>query len=500
MAKIKRVLVLGGGSAGWIAALTLAKKVPGVKVRVVRSPDIGVIGVGEGTTAAFPRHFFKYLGISGRDFYKQVQPTWKLGVRFLWGERDEFFYGFGNEYERPVDGLQRMPGFYFDDDSQWLGAHSALMSKGKVFPQKQGGTPDMTTSHAFHIENEKLVDFLENAAREAGVEVTDGKVTQVITGPVYLAGREAKGVHSLILESGETLSADLFIDASGFRSELLSGALELPRVDYGKSLFCDRAVIGGWSREDEPIPAYTTAETMDSGWAWQIEHRHWINRGYVFSSNFASDDEAEAEFRGKNPKLGDTRLVKFLSYRTDRMWAGNVVGIGNASGFVEPLEATALQVICVQSSTLADCLSDSLLEPTPSLIDHYNQYNIRQWDDVRDFLAVHYRFNTRCDSPFWQACRADVDLGGAEEIVQTYRENGPSVLLAGMVFHPSNSFGYEGYLSMLVGQKVPHEKPYAPSDADKQAWLNRYRQLEQMADGAMDSHQAFAFFEKVGWL
>ena len=206
----------------------------------------------------------------------------------------------------------------------------------------------------------KLVAHLEQLAKTLGVEFTEGNVRDAEIGSVRIGPNEERGVLALLLEDGRRLAADLFVDASGFRSELLGRALREPSLNYDRSLFCDRAVIGGWPRTKEPIKPYTMAETMDAGWCWQIEHEHWINRGYVYASSFLSDEEALAELLRKNPQIANTpRVVKFRSFRHERFWVSNVVGIGNASGFVEPLEATALQVICVQTSTLADGLVDS---------------------------------------------------------------------------------------------------------------------------------------------
>jgi tryptophan halogenase len=498
---IQDIVVLGGGSAGFIAAITLKKKLPEMRVRVVRSPDIGVIGVGEGTTAAFPRHFFEYLKLNPKDFYAGAEPTWKLGIRFLWGPRTEFYYTFAKEYEQRSPELRRNVGFYHDDQTQWVGPVSALMSHDKAFQRKPDGTPHFHNAHAFHIENHKLVEHLERTARTFGVEVLDGNVTSVETGPTVMAGTEDLGVIALLLASGERIVADLYVDASGFRSELLGRALKEPQRDYDKSLFCERAIIGGWPRTNEPIRPYTVAETMDAGWCWQIEHENWINRGYVYSSKFISDEAALAELRRKNPQIAnEPRLVKFRSYRNERFWVGNVVGIGNASGFVEPLEATALQVICVQTSTLADGLADSLGEPTRTMVDFYNRYNTEQWDDIRDFLAVHYKYNTRLDTEFWQACRNDTELCGAEPVVQYYRENGPSALLTGILLHPTNSFGLEGYLALLVGQKVPHEKPYYPSPAEQKAWRDRLAGFGKQAQQAMTVKECLEALRRAGWM
>ena len=243
----------------------------------------------------------------------------------------------------------------------YTGTVSALMAHDKAFSPRKDGRPQIHNSHAFHIENKKLVAWLENVSRELGVEVRDATV-KAEPGP--------GGIAALLTETGERITGDLYVDSSGFRSELLGRALAEPFISYEDSLFCDRAVIGGWERTNEPIKPYTLAETMDAGWCWQIEHEHWINRGYVYSSKFISDEAALAEFLAKNPKVSNQpRVVRFRTGRHTRNWVGNVVGIGNAVGFVEPLEATSLQVICVESITLADSLGDSLCAPTPTLIE-----------------------------------------------------------------------------------------------------------------------------------
>jgi tryptophan halogenase len=448
---VKRVIVLGGGSAGFIAAVTLKRRLPQLDVTVLRSADIGVIGVGEGTTAAFPRHFFENLKLKPKQFYADAQPTWKLGIKFLWGPHPEFYYAFMNEYDQRLPELPRHIGFYACEEASYTGTVSALMAHDKAFPSRPDGQPQFHNFFAFHIENKKLIGWLEKLSLELGVEVRDLTV-RAETGP--------EGIAALVTNTGDRITGDLFIDASGFRAELLGRAMGEPFNSYADSLFCDRAVIGGWARTDESIKPYTLAETMDAGWCWQIEHEHWINRGYVYSSRFLNDDAALREFLTKNPKVAtEPRVVKFRTGRCGRNWVGNVVGIGNAVGFVEPLEATALQAICVEAITLADSLGESACAPTPTLRELYNQFNARVWDDIRDFLAIHYKFNTRLNTPFWQACRAEAKLHGAEAMVEFYRENGPSSL-SGQLLHSSNSFGVHGYLSLLVGQGVPHAKVY----------------------------------------
>lgn len=498
---LQNIVVLGGGSAGLIAAITLRMKLPRLNVCVLRSPDIGVIGVGEGTTASFPRHFFEYLKVPPREFYMGAAPTWKLGIKFLWGPRREFYYSFAHEYEHRWPELSRNVGFYHDDETHWVGPISAMMAHNRAFVRKADGTPQFHNHHAFHVENTKLVGWLEQWARAIGVQLRDANVSHAETGPVRTSSREEKGVTALVLDTGERVTADLFVDASGFRSELLGKVLDEPYVDYSKSLFCDRAVIAGWPRTDEPILPYTIAETMNSGWCWQIEHEQWINRGYVYASSFIRDEDALAEFRAKNPRIAnEPRVVRFRSGRRMRNWVGNVVGIGNAVGFVEPLEATALQVICVEASTLADSMVDSQQQPGPMLVELYNAYNGQAWDDIRDFLAVHYAFNTRLDTEFWRACRADTDLAGAARIVEWYRENGPSALAKGILIPEQNSFGFEGYLAMLVGQKVPHSRTGPLAPAEVAGWKARRGAYATTALKCMTSEECLASLRKAGML
>jgi tryptophan 7-halogenase len=488
--KISTVIVLGGGSAGLIAALTLKRKLPRLTVRVIRSPDIGVIGVGEGTTVTFPQHMFEYLKLKPQSFYAEAEPTWKMGVHFMWGQRKNFRYTLSFECEKRLPQLSRNNGFYYNEEFPWLGIASAFMAHGKVFPRQPNGMPMFHNNHAFHIENKKLVEWLENRCREEGVAFTDATV-QVEKG--------GDGIAALIADSGERITGDLYVDASGFRSELLGRALAEPYTSYADSLFCDRAVIGGWPRTDEPIQPFTTAETMDAGWCWQIEHEHFVNRGYVYSSAFISDEAAQAEFLRKNPKVATTpRVVKFRSGRYARNWVGNVVAIGNASGFVEPLEATALMVVCNDAKILAESLLDSLCQPSPSMLRLYNQFTGDEWDDIRNFLALHYKFNALVDTPFWRACQADTALHGGQHVVDYYRENGPSILAGPFLVHSGNPFRMDGYLTVLVGMGVPHEKPYSPPPPEEKYWRQYCSQLALEARNGMDVREALAAIRSPG--
>jgi tryptophan 7-halogenase len=490
--RIHRATVLGGGSAGLIAALTLKRKLPALEVEVLHSSDIGVIGVGEGTTPAFGRHLFEYLRLPPGDFYASAEPTWKLGIHFLWGPKPRgYSYTFEHELKNRWPGLSRNNGFYITEETPFTGMVSACIAHDRAFVRRPDGSPHFHNNHAFHIENLKLIAWLEKTCRAEKVVFTEATVSCVEKG--------GAGIAALHTTDGRRITADLFVDASGFRSEILGKALAEPFLSYSRSLFCDRAVIAGWPRTDEIIKPCTLAETMDAGWCWQIEHEHWINRGYVYSSAHLSDDAALAEFRRRNPKIAnEPRVVKFTSGRYRRPWVGNVVAVGNAMGFVEPLEATALQVICIESSTLADSLLDSLQQPTPSIIELYNEYNTRKWDDIRDFLAVHYAFNTRLNTPFWTACRHDTDTAGAARMIQFYKENGPSILAENALFDPANTFGIDGFLTHLVHMQVPHGKPHEPLPAERKLWKEKLAALASHARSGFTVKELLALIRQQG--
>jgi len=494
---IREVTILGGGSAGLLAALSLRRRLPDLPVRVIRSADIGVIGVGEGTTQIFPRYLFENLRLKPAQFYAEAQPTWKLGIRFLWGARPHFHYTFSSMIDARWEDLPKNNGYYCDEDFENLDVWASLMGQDKAFPRRPDGLPDFDGHQhvGFHIENKKLVDYLEARCRDFGAEIIDATVQRVET--------SERGVEALILEDGRVLTSDLFVDASGFRSELLGRALGVPFQPFTQTLFCDRAVIGGWPRTTEPIRSYTVAETMNHGWSWQIEHEGWINRGYVYSSAFVSDEEARAELVAKNPKVieggREPRIVRFRTGRYATMWKGNVVGIGNASGFVEPLEASALQCIIVQCRTLADLLLDTAGEPTATAIEMYNRFIGDLWDNVRDFLGVHYKFNGRLETPFWQAARNDTALGRATDLVRFYQENGPSSLGRTVLLDPNDPYGLEGYYALLVGQKVPFSHPWRPGQDERRIFDKHRKDILGEAKRGFDVASTLEAIRRPGW-
>lgn len=477
---VKSVVILGGGTAGLLTGLAFRQQLPELDVKVVRSTKLGVIGVGEGTIVSVVHFLHNFLGLDSRQFNAAVEPSIKLGIRYIWGSRPFFNYTFSPQLTAPKPGLSMPTGYYCDDNFDFADITSALMCHDRACLRAPNGTPALQGAFSYHLENRKFVSYLESVADDNDLTRVDDIVVGVEKGP--------RGVAAINLESGQRLEADFFIDCSGFRSELLGKTLGAERVDFSNALFCDRAVVGGWERTDEPYHPYTTAETMDAGWAWRIEHDDVINRGYVYSSAHISDDEAVAEFKRKNPSLGDVRPVPFPAGAYRETWKDNVIALGNAAGFVEPLEATAIGMICDGILNTIRVFKSSGNAPMPAQRAHFNQMIFKNWEIIRDFLALHYKYNTRLDTPFWQAARADVPLGQAQHICDYYQDVGPDFSLLNTDLK-RDFFGADGYLAMLVGQAVPYRRQANPPEADAAAWTKLRNNINLRARDGMTVQQ-----------
>ena len=488
--KINRIVVLGGGSAGFLAAFGIKKQMPEIEVVVVRSTKMGVIGVGEGTIWSVVNFLHHFIGIPAEDFHKKINPSIKLGIHYLWGPRPFFNYTFAPQLTAPLKGSEIPRGYFCDEDFDYADMASVLMTHDKVCIRKPNGLPHLPGSFAYHLENRLFVGYLEELASEYEIETIDDLVCGVED--------DEDGINTLILESGQKVSADFFIDCSGFRAELIGKALNEEFKSFQDVLYCDRAIFGGWERTpDDPYHPYTTAETMNSGWSWQIEHDHVVNRGYVYCSQFISDDEADAEFRKRNPNIEHTKSVKFNAGVRKRTWVKNVIAFGNAAGFVEPLEATAIGMICDGVVNFVRAIKSTGGYLAPAARDAYNRLQETNWELIRDFLAVHYKFNKRLDTPFWNACINDTNLGGAQKYIDLYHEVGPdfSLLTTEM---KRDFFGAEGYLSMLVGQQLPYRRQLDLSFEEKHRWKLYRNNLKESIYEAMDMKEYLEFVRGSG--
>jgi tryptophan halogenase len=486
---VTRVGVVGGGTAGYLTALALRRHHPSLEVTLIESSRIPIIGVGEATTPDLVEFLHGTLGIDELELYREVAPTWKLGIRFLWGGPGDhvFHHPFTGEH------LFEAIAHAHDQDLQSLGAQLMKTGRAPVLREPDGRlTPLLsTTAYAYHLDNARFVAFLQRLAARRGVVRVDCVIDDVTLGP-------DGGVQHVRADDGRTLSFDLYVDATGFRSLLLQKTLGVAYRSYASSLFCDTAVFADVPSGDGIAP-FTLAETMDAGWCWNIPQVTEDHRGYVFASSHLSADQAEAEMRAKNPGMGEAHLVRFRSGRLEKCWVGNVVGLGNAYAFVEPLESTALHMLVHQIGLLLDALADE----TDAAPARMNDAVGAHWDILRGFLALHYRFNRKLDTPFWKDCRAQVDLAEGEAMLAAYGEGAPLVArpdrrrIEDDLFR-SGFFGLLGVDNVLLGQGVP-TRLLTPEPRRVEAFERwAHEQLPSILSRALPHREALDAY--AGWL
>lgn len=411
--EFKTVGVIGGGTAGYLAALTLRRLRPDLRVTLIESSSIPVIGVGEATVFTILPFLHVILGLDILQFYEVVRPTFKLGIRFEWGLPGNHHFNY------PFDSGRVMESQTHHGHLHNVSLGSTLMDHGKAPVGLCADEPYSLLGilpYAYHLDNQPFIKYLAQQAARVGIAHLDRQIVDAVV------SADGGSIDYLVDRDGERHRFDLFVDCSGFRSLLLGKTLGTEFINFGGSLFTDSAVVATVPN-DGVVQPYTTAETMDNGWCWNIPVMHENHRGYVFASAFCTPEQAEAEMRAKNPRMTDPWLVRFRSGRHEKFFRGNVVAIGNAYGFVEPLESTAIEGIMYECLLLARLLPRGPRDEAGQAL--LNDLIGKQWDIVRWFLAIHYKFNRRIDSRFWRECQQSVDISGAQHYVDLFRQGGP---------------------------------------------------------------------------
>ncbi len=482
--KIRSVGVIGGGTSGYFAAIALKKRFPELDVTVVESKSIPIIGVGEATTTLMPPFLHHQLGLDVVELYREVRPTWKLGIKFDWGlPGDSFFtYPFGET--NPVDAAAH-DGHLLD---QSFTSMLMVENKSPMIRGDQGEPVSLLPrlKFAYHLDNAPFVAFLARHAERAGIAHLDAIIDDVVASP------DGARVEHLRTDDGRELRFDLYIDATGFRSLLIEKALGSPFQSYGSTLLCDTAVV---AQVPQPgvVQPYTLAQTMNAGWCWKIPVEGEDHRGYVFSSAFLSEEQAIAEMRTKNPGMGDTWKVRFRSGRHRDFWKGNVVAVGNAYGFVEPLESTALHMVITEIAYVIGCLETAGDGPPDT--DFASARVGGHWDYLRGFLGLHYRFNRKLDTPFWAACRNDIDVSNVQAAIDHFRAHGPWSEKDGAHFQWGDpAFGYQGMMILLLGQQAPGPRPTSRFSAE--VWSARVARQKALVARAMSQTEALAILRE----
>ncbi len=487
--RIRSVLIVGGGSAGWMTAAALSNALTAnCTITLIESEEIGTVGVGEATIPAI-RTFNQSLGIDERDFVRETKGSFKLGIEFVdWARLGHrYFHPFGS-HGRPFDFVPlhhywlkaRREGDPTSIDDYSMAWH---LAKAGRFAQP---SPDQrhvlsTFDYAYHFDAGLYAAFLRRYAEARGVARIEGKIADVT-----LDG-ENGFVSSVTMEDGRAVEADLFVDCSGFRGLLIEGALKTGYDDWSHWLPCDRAMAVPSETVGDPTP-YTRSTAREAGWQWRIPLQHRTGNGYVFCSQFMDEGRAAdlllARLDGK--ALADPRPLRFTTGRRRKNWHRNVVAIGLSSGFMEPLESTSIHMIQANISKLIALFPDRDFDP--ATIAEFERVSANETERIRDFLILHYKLTTRDDSELWRYCAAMVIPDSLQWKIDHFRRYGRLVAADMDLFSPAS------WLAVHVGQFNLPQAPdplIAHRQVDASGWMAKLKAAMAAAALQQPTHRQF---------
>lgn len=487
---IERVVIVGGGTAGWMAAAALSAHLAGagVSITLIESSDIGTIGVGEATIPTI-RRFYAQLGMSDAEVMQACQATAKLGIRFVDWLRDghSFVHPFGRFGQdlKGVDFHQYWLRARAAGDSAPLGDYSLgslLASEGHAtLPAPDPGSQLGIFDWALHFDAALFAQQMRRFAEKSGVARIDARITEVTL-------RGADGfIEAVTIDSGARIEGDLFLDCSGFRSMLLGEALGVGYQDWSHWLLCDGAFAVQSERVGAP-PACTTVTARTAGWQWRIPLRTREGNGLVFSSRFQSDEAAHEELLSAVPgkPTMEPRRLRFTPGRRAVAWAKNCVALGLASGFLEPLESTSIALIETGIERLKQLFPDKHFDP--AVIAEYNEQSAEEIERVRDFLILHYKLNGRSGA-FWQACREMTVPEGLDAKLALWRARGAFVRYRWEMFSPASWLAIYAGFEELPARLDPAVAGVDPGQLARSLAAMRRSLRETVAD--TPTHQEF---------
>ena len=444
MGKLFEVIIVGGGTAGWMTAAALSVKLTdGISVRLIESDEIASVGVGEATLPQL-KDFNRYIGLDEADMMSKTGATFKLGIEFVnWGRlNNTYIHPFGG-FGEPIGGAafhQQWRRVGCPDD---FGSYSYAVQAARhyrfEFPSKNSQEINSTYSYAYHFDAGLYAAYLRQFSEKNGVKRQEGKIVEV--NQQSTSGE----ITSVRLASGELLQADFFIDCSGFRSLLLGKTLKAEFEDWSSWLVCDRALAVPTKTVGIPFPC-TRSIAKNAGWQWRIPLQHRVGNGYVFSSQFISDEDAVNELLAglDGEVLADPKLIKFKSGRYKSNWEKNCIAVGLSSGFLEPLESTSIYLI--QVAVLNFLKLFPYKNNNFALAKEFNRLMDMEYNRIRDFLILHYHLTDRTDAPLWEHCRNMPIPESLQQKLDNFRYRGY------VDEYDYGLFNIYSWLSVLVGQ------------------------------------------------
>lgn len=447
---IRSILIVGGGTAGWMAAAALKRAVgPHCEVRLVESAEIGIVGVGEATVPTI-RTFNAMIGLDEAEFMRATQASLKLGIEFVgWGREGSTYFhpfgvfGVGNDVAAFAQSWLRLKA---EGRSERLEAYSICAQaalRGRAGETSADPNSPMNGyQSAFHFDASLYARYLRGFCERIGVERVEGEIVEVIQRP------EDGFIDRVRLKDGRELAADLFIDCTGFRGLLIEGALKAGYDDWSHWLPVDRAVAAPCARVGPTTP-FTRSTAAEAGWRWRIPLQHRVGNGYVFASNWLSEERAKDDLVAAldGELLAEPRVLRFLTGRRRKLWDRNVVALGLSSGFIEPLESTSIHMIHVGIAKLLQHFPDKGF--SPANIEIYNRRVGREVEHVRDFVILHYHATQRRDSDFWRHVADQPIPDSLAEKIEAFRDRGLLYALT-----PDEYFQPTSWLAVMQGQGI----------------------------------------------
>jgi len=486
---MRKILIVGGGTAGWMTAALFGKLFQGLyDIEVVESEAIGTVGVGEATIPAI-KTYNELIQLNEAEFMQRTQATFKLGIEFVdWVRNNQrYVHGFGvigqnwewlRCHQYWLRANQRGRARDFADFS--INTAAALADKFMHARPEMAESPIGQIAYAFHFDASLYAKYLRSLSEMHGVRRTEGRIVDVKT-------TEDGDIASVTLEGDREIEADFFIDCSGFRGLLIEQTLKTGYEDWSHWLRCDRAIAVPCART-EPLHPYTRATAREPGWQWRIGLQHRTGNGLVYSSNHIDDDAAEKLLLANldGDQLANPNRLRFTSGKRRKMWNRNCVALGLAAGFLEPLESTSIHLVQSAAIRLVRLLPDAATDQ--ATIDEFNRQCDFEWERIRDFIILHYWANRR-EGEFWESMRSMELPRTLQDKIDVWRSNG-------RIFRENDElFAEESWIQVFIGQDIM-PKSYDPlvgikSDPQIEQYLGNIAATIQRCVDVMPGHDEY---------
>jgi len=481
---IRRVIIAGGGTAGWMVAAGLSKVLGKVlDIKLIESDEIGTVGVGEATIPTLV-NFHRLLDINEQEFMAATGSTFKLGIGFKnWRNLGEdYVHSFGTTgKDHWTAGFQH---FWLKGRERKLASDYGdyCLELRAALENKFAHLPRIGLNYAFHMDASAYAKFLRRFAEGFGVQRIEGKIAEVRTDP------ESGYITAIRLDRGDEIAGDLFVDCTGFRGLLIGQTLKVGYEDWSHWLFNDSAIAIQTESVREAWP-YTLSTAREAGWQWRIPLQHRVGNGIVFSSRFLSDEDAKtqllANIEGKT--LVEPRVIKFRPCSRHQHWKKNCVAVGLASGFLEPLESTSIHLIQRSIIRLMQMFPKAGIQQSD--IDEFNQQMSSEIEHIRDFIVLHYHVTNRRDTSYWRACREMTIPPSLQHRIDLFRETG-------RVFRvPNELFAENSWIQVMLGQGLTpiqhHPVADLMGDQELSGFLGEIKANVDRTVAQLPRHQAY---------